>query len=50
VADTISLHRLTGGDTQGLLTLIARKRDQVQAILARPGPVMSCSEAGYDGV
>jgi transposase len=48
-ADKISLHRLAGGDTQGLLSLIARKRDQAQAALARPVHVMSCYEAGYDG-
>ena len=48
-ADKISLHRLVGGDTQGLLTLITRKRDQAQAALGRPVHVMSCYEAGYDG-
>jgi transposase len=48
-ADKISLHRLVGGDTEGLLSLIARKRDQAQAALARPVRVMSCYEAGYDG-
>ncbi len=48
-ADKISLHRLAGGDTQGLLSLIARKRDQARAALARPVHVMSCYEAGYDG-
>ena len=48
-ADKISLHRLAGGDTQGLLTLIERKRDQAQAALARSVHVMSCYEAGYDG-
>jgi transposase len=48
-ADKISLHRLVGGDTEGLLSLIARKRDQAQAALARPVHVISCYEAGYDG-
>ena len=48
-ADKISLHRLAGGDTQGLLTLIERKRDQAQTALARPVHVISCYEAGYDG-
>jgi transposase len=45
-ADKVSLHRLTGGDVQELLTLIARKRDQAQAALACPVPVRSCYEAG----
>jgi transposase len=48
-ADKVSLHRLAGGNTQELLTLIACKRDQAQAALARPVHVMSCYEAGYDG-
>lgn len=48
-ADKVSLHRLAGGDTDELLTLIARKRDQAQTALARPVQVMSCYEAGYDG-
>ena len=48
-ADKISLHRLAGGDTQGLLTLIERKRDQAQTALARPVHVMACYESDYDG-
>lgn len=48
-ADKISLHRLQGGDTAGLMTLIERRREQAQTALARPVQAMSCYEAGYDG-
>ncbi|MGX5845434.1 IS110 family transposase, partial [Mesorhizobium sp. ArgA1] len=45
----ISLHRLQGGDTEGLMALIEHRREQAQATLTRPVRVMSCYEAGYDG-
>jgi transposase len=48
-ADKISLHRLQGGDTEGLMALIEGRREQAQAALMRPVRVMSCYEAGYDG-
>lgn len=48
-ADKVSQHRLAGGDAQGLLALIERKRDQAEAALGCPVQVMSCYEAGYDG-
>ncbi|WP_352531166.1 hypothetical protein [Mesorhizobium sp. M0060] len=47
--DKISLHRLQGGDTEGLMALIEHRREQAQAALTRPVRVMSCYEAGYDG-
>ena len=49
MADKISLHRLRGGDTEGLMALIERRREQAQAALAGPVQVISCYEAGYDG-
>lgn len=48
-ADKISLHRLQGGDTEGLMALIEHRREQAQVALTRPVRVMSCYEAGYDG-
>ena len=45
----VSQHRMEGGDVEGLLALIARKREQAQARLGRPIRVVSCFEAGYDG-
>jgi hypothetical protein len=33
----VSQHRMEGGDVEGLLALIARKREQAQARLGRPG-------------
>ncbi|ESX40393.1 hypothetical protein X762_31430 [Mesorhizobium sp. LSHC426A00] len=48
-ADKISLHRLQGGDTEGLMTMIIHKREQTQAALARPVRVMTCYQGGYDG-
>ena len=49
VADKGSLHRLDGGDTNGLLALVARKRGQAEEALGRPARVSCCFEAGYDG-
>jgi transposase len=49
LADKIGLHRLKGGDSEGLLALIARLRARAQAALGRPVAVVSCYEAGYDG-
>ena len=45
----VSQHRMEGGDVEGLLALIARKREQAQARLGRPIRVVFCFEAGYDG-
>ena len=47
-ADKISQHRLAGGDTTALLSLIERKRGEARAALLRPVRVMSCYEAGHD--
>ncbi len=49
VADKVSQHRLDGGDTDGLLALIARKRGQAEEKLGRRLRVACCFEAGYDG-
>lgn len=49
VADKVSQHRLEGGDTEGLLTLITRKRAQAEEKTGRPLHVACCFEAGYDG-
>ena len=49
LSDKVSQHRSEGGDVEGLLALIARKREQAQARLGRPIRVVSCFEAGYDG-
>ena len=49
LSDKLSQHRIEGGDVEGLLALIARKREQAQARLGRPIRVVSCFEAGYDG-
>lgn len=48
-ADKVSQHRLAGGDVDGLLALIGRKREHAQITLGRPVRVVSCYEAGYDG-
>src|SRR5262249_51604278 len=50
VADKVSLHRFVGGDVAGLLALIARKQAQAEARLGRTIRVLSCYEAGYDGI
>jgi transposase len=47
-ADKISQHRLAGGDTTALLSLIERKRGEARAALLRPVRVMSCYEAAHD--
>jgi transposase len=49
LADKISLHKLEGGDSAGLLALIARLRARLERALGRPVAVVSCYEAGYDG-
>jgi transposase len=49
VAGKVSQHRLEGGDAEGLLALVARKRGQAEERLGRPVRVASCFEAGYDG-
>lgn len=49
IADKVSQHRLDGGDANGLLALITRKRGDVQRRLRRPVRVVCCFEAGYDG-
>ena len=49
IADKVSQHRLDGGDAEGLLALIARKRAQAEEKLGRAVRVVSCFEAGYDG-
>ena len=49
VADKVSQQRLDGGDTEGLLALITRKRIQAEEKLGRPVRVACCFEAGYDG-
>jgi transposase len=49
VVDKVGQHRLAGGDTEGLLELITRKRMQVAEKLGRPVRVACCFEAGYDG-
>ena len=49
VVDKVSQHRLEGGDTEGLLALITRKRLQAAEKLGRPVRVACCFEAGYDG-
>ena len=46
VADKVSQHRLDGGDTDGLLALIARKRGQAEEKSERPVRVSCCFEAG----
>jgi transposase len=49
LTNKVSQHRLDGGDTNGLLALIARKRGQAEEKLGRPVRVVCCFEAGYDG-
>lgn len=49
IGDKISQHRLEGGDTEGLLKLLTRKRMQAAEKLGRPVRVACCFEAGYDG-
>ena len=47
--DKVGQHRLAGGDTEGLLELITRKRMQAAEKLGRPVRVACCFEAGHDG-
>ena len=49
IIDKVSQHRLEGGDTEGLLALITRKRLQAEEKLGRAVRVACCFEAGYDG-
>src|ERR671910_124660 len=49
LTNKVSQHRLEGGDTEGLLALITRKRAQAVEKLGRPVRVACCFEAGYDG-
>src|SRR3954468_5855241 len=47
LTNKVSQHRLDGGDADGLLALITRKRSQAEK-LGRPVRVVCCFEAGYD--
>jgi transposase len=47
--DKVGQHRLGGGDAEGLLALVVRKRVQAEEKLGRPVRVACCFEAGYDG-
>ena len=49
IGDKISQHRLEGGDTEGLLKPLTRKRMQAAEKPGRPVRVGCCFEAGYDG-
>ena len=49
LTDKISLHQLKGGDSEGLLALIARLQARVPAALGPGVAMVSCYEAGYDG-
>jgi transposase len=49
VTDKVSQHRLAGGDAEGLLALMARKRMQAEERLGCAVRMVSCFEAGYDG-
>jgi transposase len=49
LADKIGLHKLQGGDSAGLLALVARLRARLERAHGRPVAVVSCYEAGYDG-
>jgi transposase len=49
IANKVSQHRLDGGDADGLLALITRKRSQAEEKLGQPVRVVCCFEAGYDG-
>jgi transposase len=49
IADKVGQHRLDGGDTEGLLGLIMRKRMLAEEKLGQPIRVACCFEAGYDG-
>src|ERR671910_2096506 len=49
LTNKVSQHRLDGGDADGLLALITRKRGQAEERLGQPVRVVCCFEAGYDG-
>src|SRR5215218_8805489 len=49
LTNKVSQHRLDGGDADGLLALITRKRGQAEETLGQPVRVVCCFEAGYDG-
>ena len=49
VADKVGQHRLDGGDAEGLMALLARRRRQAEERTGRPVRVVCCFEAGYDG-
>ena len=49
VAEKVSQHRLDGGDAEGLMALLARRRGQAEERTGRPVRVVCCFEAGYDG-
>ena len=44
-----SAHRLSGGDVEGLLTLLRRLQDREQRTSGREAAVIVGYEAGYDG-
>lgn len=47
--EKLRLHRLEGGDTAALLTVIAELRSRASAKLGSPADVACCFEAGRDG-
>ena len=49
IADKISINRIDGGDTDKLMALIEKKREQAARQLGRTVQVVSCYEAGRDG-
>jgi transposase len=48
-ADKVSQHRLEGGDAEGLMDLLARRRGQAEERTGRPVRIACCFEAGHDG-
>jgi transposase len=49
IADKISINCIGGGDTDKLMALIEKKREQAARQLGRTVQVVSCYEAGRDG-
>src|SRR4029078_1695081 len=49
LTNKVSQHRLDGGDADGLLALITRKRSQADVRLGGRARVVCCFEVGYDG-
>src|SRR4029077_10056588 len=47
--EKLRLHRVAGGDTAALLTVMAELRSRASARLGRPADVACCFEAGRDG-